>query len=124
MADIALTPKAKPVGRPRTLAVPEGYYEPDTVAARRAYMTEYKAQNAAALKAYYKAWRAANQDKHRQYSREWAARARERRALSAAATNAHQEPLLEGQRDGVLEQPEPIEPQPYAGFEFSPALVD
>ena len=118
MADIALTPKAKPVGRPRTLAVPEGYYEPDTVAARRAYMAEYKAQNAASLKAYYKAWRAANQDKHRQYSREWAARARERRA------NAHQEPHLEGPRDVVIEQPEPIEPPPYAGFEFAPVLGD
>ena len=78
MADIA-----RPVGRPRTSPVPEGYYEPDSVAARRAYMAEYKAANSENLKAYYKAWRAANPDKHRQYSREWAARDRARRAQAA-----------------------------------------
>ena len=78
MADIA-----RPVGRPRTAPVPEGYYSPDTVAARRAYMAAYKAANSENLKAYYTAWRAANPDKHRQYSREWAARDRERRAQAA-----------------------------------------
>ena len=78
MADIA-----RPVGRPRTSPAPDGYYEPDTVAARRAYMAAYKEANSESLKAYYKAWRAANPDKHRQYTREWAARDRARRAQAA-----------------------------------------
>ena len=96
---------ARPVGRPRTSPAPDGYYEPDTVAARRAYMAAYKAANGENLKAYYKAWRAANPDKHRQYSREWAARDRVRRAQAAANQGA---------------PPEPLEPPPDAPPEFGP----
>ena len=51
---------ARPVGRPRTSPAPDGYYEPDTVAARRAYMSAYKAANGENLKAYYKADRKAH----------------------------------------------------------------
>jgi len=75
---------ARSVGRPRTSPVPDGYYDEDAVAARRAYMARYKAEHFDGLKAYYKAWRAANPDKHRQYTREWAARDRARRAHAAA----------------------------------------
>ena len=86
---------ARPVGRPRTSPAPEGYYEPDAVAARRAYMTAYKQVNAENLKAYYKAWRAAHPEKHMQYNREWAARDRARRAAAAAIMIVQQvgEPL-------------------------------
>ena len=76
--------QARPVGRPRTTPAHEGYYDDDAVAARRAYMVEYKARNEARLKEYYKAWRAAHPEKHRQYTREWAARDRARRAAAIA----------------------------------------
>ena len=97
MADIA-----RPVGRPRTSPAPDGYYEPDTVAARRAYMSAYKAANAESLKAYYKAWRAANPDKHRQYTREWAARDRARRAQAA---------VNQGEPDAQPDAPLDAEPE-------------
>ena len=74
--------QARPVGRPRLSPPPDGYYDEDAVAARRAYMARYKAEHSDGLKAYYKAWRAANPDKHRQYTREWAARDRARRAAA------------------------------------------
>ena len=51
---------ARPVGRPRTTPVPEGYYSDDAIAARRAYHAAYKARNADNLKAYYRAWRASS----------------------------------------------------------------
>ena len=97
MADIA-----RPVGRPRTAPAPEGYYSPDNVAARRAYMAAYKAANAESLKAYYKGWRAANPDKHRQYTREWAARDRARRAQAA---------VNQGEPDARPDAPPDAEPE-------------
>ena len=71
---------ARAVGRPRTSPVAEGYYDPDVVAARCAYMAAYKRANAERLKAYYRAWRTANPEKHREYNRAWSARDRFPRA--------------------------------------------
>ena len=86
---------ARPVGRPRISPAPENYYSPEAVAARRAYMTAYKANNAATLKTYYRAWRAANPDKHRQYNREWSARDRARRAAAMPPPNVEAAPVPE-----------------------------
>ena len=73
---------ARAVGRPRTSPASENYYDADVVAARRAYMTRYKAENAERLKAYYRAWRTANPEKHREYNRAGSARDRFRRQQS------------------------------------------
>jgi len=97
--------QARPVGRPRTSPIPDGYYDEDAVAARRAYMARYKQENAEGLKAYYKAWRAANPDKHRQYTREWAARDRARRAHAAANP-----PPAPGEPGEPGEPPVPVPP--------------
>ena len=110
---------ARPVGRPRTTPVPEGYYSDDAVAARRAYHAAYKARNADTLKTYYKAWRAAHPEKHMQYNREWAARDRARRAAAAATPPPRlpeEQPLPQELQDSLL----PLEVQPYVGREFVP----
>ena len=110
---------ARPVGRPRTSPAPDGYYEPDAVAARRAYMVEYKARNAENLKTYYKAWRAAHPEKHMQYNREWAARDRARRAAAAVIVVPRVPPPLElpnehePPADPVAIRPESARAQPY-----------
>ena len=103
-------PAARPVGRPRTSPAAEGYYAPDAVAARRAYMAAYKAANAEGLKTYYRAWRAANPEKHRQYNREWTARDRARRqganlppARAVEEPAARPEPPADGPREFVPE---------------------
>ena len=95
--------EARPVGRPRTSPPAVGYYDPDTVAARRAYMAAYKASHAESLKQYYKAWRAANPEKHRQYNREWTARDKARRAL--VEPSATPQPVEQEALPGLPEQP-------------------
>ena len=110
---------ARPVGRPRTTPVPEGYYSDDAIAARRAYHAAYKARNADTLKAYYRAWRAAHPEKHMQYNREWAARDRARRA----AANPAQPPRLPEVQplpQELQDEPLPLEVLPYVGREFVP----
>jgi len=112
---------ARSVGRPRTSPVPDGYYDEDAVAARRAYMARYKAEHFDGLKAYYKAWRAANPDKHRQYTREWAARDRARRAHAAAnPPPAPGEPEEPGGPGEPEEPPVPVPvPPPYVAPVFA-----
>ena len=110
--------QARPVGRPRTSPAPDGYYDPDVVAARRLYMQQYKVVNSASLKAYYKAWREANPDKHRQYNREWAARDRARRAQANQRVGQELEAReLQGRPEPPVD-PEPIPPA------FAPEPVD
>ena len=108
---------ARPVGRPRTTPVPEGYYSDDAIAARRAYHAAYKARNAESLKTYYRAWRAAHPEKHMQYNREWAARDRARRA---AANPAVPPPEVQPLPQELQDEPLPLEVLPYAGREFVP----
>ena len=67
-------PPARSVGRPRVHEPTQGYYDPEAVAARRAYQAQYKQNNQESIKSYYKTWREAHRDQTRAYNRAWVAR--------------------------------------------------
>ena len=75
---------ARPVGRPRTRQLPDGYDSPDAVAARRAYMIAYKAANAEHLRAYYRQWRLEHKPQMLEANRQYHARKAQARRLATA----------------------------------------
>ena len=75
---------ARPVGRPRTRQVPEGYDSAEAVAARRAYMQQYKAANAEHLRAYYRQWRLEHKPQMLEANRQYHARKAQARRLATA----------------------------------------
>ena len=74
---------ARPVGRPRTRQLPDGYDAADAVAARRAYMIAYKAANAEHLKAYYRQWRLEHKPQMLEANRQYHARKAQARRATA-----------------------------------------
>lgn len=77
-----MPPPARSVGRPRTLEVPEGYYLPEAVEARRAYQRAYKAANRDGLKTYYRTWREGHREQTVGYNRAYYARVSAARRLN------------------------------------------
>ena len=79
---------ARPVGRPRIHQADPEYYTAESIAARRAYQTQYKDQNKAAIKQYYKTWREVHRDQTRAYNRAWVLRKRAANATPVEAQPA------------------------------------